>query len=291
MSSADDTIARARGACAPQSVEGDTMASGSRGGLGLHTGGLVDDTIEENDTGTEPGDAASRGELARSRQILMQELLTAQERERERIARELHDQMGQHIVALALGVAKLARLTAECEPAQPVLAQLREITDLLGRDVHTLAFQLRPAALDHLGLAVALASYGEHMSSQSGVDVDVHCDDLTGLELSGSVQTGLYRIAQEAITNAVKHARAKRVSLILERRRDTLLLIVEDDGKGLRPRRADGSGLSFGLSGMTERASLLGGQLSIESTPGHGTTLFVRIPLGGHEQSTSTPAR
>jgi two-component system sensor histidine kinase UhpB len=237
-------------------------------------------------------DVSAVRELTDSRQSWMRELLAAQERERERIARELHDQMGQHVVALALGVGKLARLAASLEEAQPLLSQLREIADLLGRDVHTLAFQLRPAALDHLGVAVALTSYCEHVAARSGVEVDVHCDDLSTLKLSGSTQTGLYRIAQEALTNAIKHARAKRVSVILERRPDDLVLIIEDDGKGLPPRAAaTATGSGFGITGMRERATLLGGTLSIESSVGHGTTLYVRIPLVHHEQSAATSPR
>jgi PAS domain S-box-containing protein len=235
-------------------------------------------------------DATARHELLETRQTLMRDLITTQERERERIARELHDQMGQHIVALALGIGKLARVTAPIEAAQPVLTQLREIADLLGRDVHTLAFQLRPAALDHLGLAVALASYGEHVAGRSGVEIDVHCDDLSVLKLSAATQTGLYRITQEGITNAVKHARATRI--ILERRLDELILIVEDDGIGMPSWDSPSPSVSgFGISGMRERATLLGATLSIESSAGHGTTLYVRMPLVHHEQSAPTSTR
>jgi signal transduction histidine kinase len=240
-------------------------------------------------------DASERKQLAEAREVLMRQLVAAQEAERQRIARELHDQMGQHIVALSLGIAQLSRIAGNEDGAKPILDQLQRATELLGRDVHTLALELRPSALDHLGLSVALTSYAEDVAARTNLEIDVHCDDVAGL--SGAVQTGLYRIAQEALTNVVKHAHAKRVSVILEAARDVLLLIVEDDGVGLDGRGQPSSTVpTLGLSGMRERAALLGGTLSIESTPGRGTTVYARIPIAsssqeGHEQTTPTAAR
>jgi PAS domain S-box-containing protein len=237
-------------------------------------------------------DATARQELTESRELLMRQLVAAQERERQRIARELHDQMGQHIVALSLGLARLAETPRQIE-ASALVAHLRGVADALGRDMHTLALELRPSALDHLGLTAALRGYAEELASRTALQIDVHCDGIDGLQLETAMQTGLYRIAQEALTNVVKHAGAKSVSVILERRDETLQLIVEDDGVGFAvqdPRRMPEHKL--GLAGMRERASLLGGLVTIESSPSGGTTVYARIPIpisrhNDNEQTTS----
>ncbi len=244
-------------------------------------------------------DASERHELAHAREALVRQLVAAQERERARIARELHDQMGQHIVALSLGLARLSTEVGEHAGACVVVEQLRKVADMLGRDVHTLALELRPSALDHLGLPVALTSYAEEVASRSDLQIDVHCDPIADLQLSGAVQTGLYRIAQEALTNVVKHARAREVSVILERRGTVLQLIIEDDGRGfssVQIAETLDKGEKLGLAGMRERAALLGGSVTIESSPGSGTTVYARIPIPrregvNYEQETSTVAR
>jgi PAS domain S-box-containing protein len=243
-------------------------------------------------------DASERRHLADAREALMRQLVAAQEAERQRIARELHDQMGQHIVALSLGVAQLSRIAADVGGAKPVLEQLQRVTDLLGRDVHTLALELRPSVLDHLGLSVALTSYAEDIAARTQLEIDVHCDDIAARNVSSVIQTGLYRIAQEALTNVVKHAKAKRVSIILENTPEALLLIIEDDGIGMSQiEHTSSAAPTLGLSGMRERAALFGGTLSIESTRGRGTTVYARVPLttppaqDEHEQTTPTAAR
>jgi PAS domain S-box-containing protein len=244
-------------------------------------------------------DASERHELADSREALVRQLVAAQERERAHIARELHDQMGQHIVALSLGLARRSSEIGAHPGACAVVDQLLKVADLLGRDVHTLALELRPSALDHLGLTVALTSYAEQVASRSELHIDVHCDPIADLRLSGSLQTGLYRVAQEALTNIVKHAHAKEVSVILERRGTVLQLIIEDDGCGfsaVQLAETPGKSEKLGLAGMRERAALLGGTVTIESSPGSGTTVYARIPIPeregvDYEQETSTVAR
>jgi signal transduction histidine kinase len=204
-------------------------------------------------------------------------MVAAQERERQRIARELHDQMGQHIVALSLGLARLAQMSDLGEATQ-IVAQLRAVADLLGRDVHTLALELRPAALDHLGLGVALTSYAEALAARSDVEIDVHCDRIDDLNITATVQTGVYRIAQEALTNVARHSRATKVDVMLERQSDCVLLIVEDNGVGFEPEDAQPARGGFGLLGMHERASLVGATVQIESSQGKGTTVLLRLP-------------
>ena len=266
-------------------------------GLDLLT--AVSTTIRRDEDGRFTGmlrmytDATARNELTESRDALVRQLVAAQESERQRIARELHDQLGQHIVGLSLGLARLNALT-ETDEQRDLIALLRRLADLLGKDVHSLAIELRPAALDHLGLSAAVRAYAETIAERSGLDIDVHAEPWDDSTVDGAVQTGLYRIAQEALTNVVKHARAQHVSVILERDRDTLRLIVEDDGRGFEPRklsRADHGGL--GLAGIRERASLMGGDVTIESVMNGGTTVFVRIPVraegpANNEQETSS---
>jgi signal transduction histidine kinase len=236
-------------------------------------------------------DATARQELAEAREQLVRELVAAQERERHRIARELHDQLGQHVVGLSLGLARLDAQATDPE-MRDVVRLLRGAADLLGKDLHTLALELRPSALDHLGLHAAVSAYIEEVAQRSGLDIDFHSDGIEDADLDGTVRTGLYRIVQEALTNVVKHASAQHVSVLMERHTEALQLIVEDDGCGFEPDklyRADRARL--GLAGMRERAAIIGGSVTIESALRQGTTVYVRVPLtprsNEHEQKTS----
>ncbi len=213
---------------------------------------------------------------------LLQQLVTAQEAERHRIARELHDQMGQHLTALSLGLKMLKDVTPEASPARERLHQLQKLTDLIGKEVHHLALELRPTALDDLGLHTTLVNYVEAWSGRSGVEVDFHSSGLDTQRLPAPLETALYRIVQEGLTNVLKHAQARRVSLILYRSADQVHAILEDDGRGFdieAVMNATGAAGRLGLLGMRERVALVGGTLTLESTPGNGTTIFVRIPL------------
>lgn len=217
------------------------------------------------------------------RMQLLQQLITAQEEERHRIARELHDQMGQHLAALILGLKALKDATPEPSPARDRLQQLQQLTDLIGKEVHHLALELRPTALDDLGLETTLVNYVEEWSERSGVATDFHSTGLDKARLPPPLETALYRIVQEGLTNVVKHAGARHVSLIVQRSADQVLAILEDDGRGFDAEAEAGlSGPAgrLGLRGMRERATLFGGTVTVESAHGTGTTIFVRIPLG-----------
>src|SRR5262249_33732732 len=147
------------------------------------------------------------------------------------------------------------------------LKQLRQITEELNQEVHEMALELRPTALDDLGLVRTLENYIERWTSRSNVRVDLRCDGLLTTRLPGQIETTLYRIIQEALNNVLKHAHAKRVSLILDRRSDHVLVIIEDDGVGFDVEAvwaARGSE-RLGLIGMRERAALLKGALTVES--------------------------
>ena len=222
---------------------------------------------------------------------LLRRLVTVQEAERRRISRELHDQMGQQLAALMMGLKTLGADSYGRHSALDTLRQLERITEELSREVHTLAWGLRPPALDDLGLETALCNYVEEWAERSRVPVDFHSAGFEGGRLPLTHETAVYRIAQEALTNVARHSGADRVSFILERRGDHVLVVIEDNGGGFDVEAAmapAGRERRLGLLGMRERAALLGGAINVESSPGAGTTLFVRIPFdaGGEEGGT-----
>jgi signal transduction histidine kinase len=145
-----------------------------------------------------------------------------------------------------------------------------------------MAVQLRPPALDNLGLRLALQAHLEEWSQRYGIDGDFHAVGVDGERFPAEVEATLYRVVQEGLTNVVKHAGATRASLLLERRKGVLSTILEDDGRGFEVEDTLAShekARRLGLRGMRERVDLLGGELEIESSPGAGTTLYVRIPV------------
>jgi two-component system, NarL family, sensor histidine kinase UhpB len=224
-------------------------------------------------------DITDRKQLEAARENLVRDLVAAQEAERHRVARELHDQMGQHLVGLSLGLNRLAQLGGNSAEVAQITQRLQSLAETMARDVQHLAFELRPASLDDLGLGDAVSNYADEVARQSGIEVDVQCDRMPRLD--PNAETAIYRIVQEALTNVTKHARAQRVSVILEPRGDRLHVIVEDDGVGFKPEVVAHAhnGHRLGLRGMIERAALVGGEFQIESRPGRGTTLFLRVPL------------
>jgi signal transduction histidine kinase len=211
---------------------------------------------------------------------LLRRLVTAQEEERRRISRELHDQTGQHLTALLLGLKTLNNSTDNGSTSlHNSLLQLQKLTERLVEDAHHLAWELRPAVLDDLGLETAISNYVEKWSERNSIAVDFH-SGLNKLRVSQPVETAVFRIVQEALTNVLKHARATRVSVMLEHRYEELLVIVEDNGCGFQPEVPltvkECGGL--GLVGIRERVALIGGKLNLESEPGSGATLVIRIP-------------
>lgn len=223
----------------------------------------------------------SRKKIEEERQSVLRQLVSVQEEERRRISRELHDDIGQHLTALMLGLKAIDTrndfLTTKIQ-----LEKLQEITTIVGKEVHDLAVELRPTALDDLGLARMLSNYLEEWAARAGLEVDFHPVGFDRQHrLPSPIETTLYRIVQEALNNVLKHAKAKGVSVIIERRNNYASAIIEDDGCGfdLESLKDRGSGQRLGLLGMHERAVLVGGELRIESSPGHGTTVFVQIPL------------
>jgi PAS domain S-box-containing protein len=227
-----------------------------------------------------------RERAERARTELLARLVFAQEDERRRIAREMHDQFGEQLTALGHAIGALKESCAGRPELHARVEALDRIAQQLDRDVDHLVWELRPTALDDLGLRAALANYVQDWSSRVGISAQLHTSGLLDDRLPADLETTLYRIAQEALTNVAKHSRAGNVDVILERRADAVLLIIEDDGVGFDPGERSEPRHGFGLPGMQERATLIGATLQIESAAGEGTTVLVRmaVPAG------STPA-
>ncbi len=224
---------------------------------------------------------AERIRSEQAREQILQRLVTAQEEERRHIARELHDQMSQDLTALILGIKALQGNGKIGAHMVERITQLQAMAVQISEDVRSLAVELRPLALDDLGLVIALSNYVEQWSARAHVAVDLHLSELDGVHLPLVVETTLYRLVQEALNNVRKHAQAFEVSVIIERRANEVRLIVEDDGVGftIPDPTLPTNLLQLGLIGMQERVMILGGALAIESSLGSGTTIFVRIPL------------
>jgi signal transduction histidine kinase len=200
-------------------------------------------------------------------------VVAAQELERKRLARELHDETGQALTSVLLGL-KTVEDADDVQMMRSAAGELRELVVGTLQDVRRLAVELRPKALDDFGLEAALERLADTFREQTGIGVEVEAR--TGDRLPADVETALYRIVQEALTNVVKHARAKRVSIVITRKERTVAALIEDDGRGFDP---DGDGDGLGLVGMRERVSLLGGRLAVESATGVGTTVVAEVPL------------
>jgi signal transduction histidine kinase len=225
---------------------------------------------------------AQRRRAEEAHRQVLRRLEGAEETERGRISRELHDRLGQDLTALKLGLQLVKKQGPFTPSVQASIGQLEKLADSLMQDIHRLAWELRPAALDDFGLDMALRRYATEWSEHNGVAADFHSRGMETHRLPTELETTLYRITQEALTNVLRHAKAQRVSVLLERRPDHVLLIVEDDGQGFDAQtalKAPGAHSRLGLLGMQERVILANGTFEIESTAGAGTTVFVRIPL------------
>jgi two-component system, NarL family, sensor histidine kinase DevS len=202
----------------------------------------------------------------------LRRVVEAQELERRRLARELHDETGQALTSILLSLKALEE-RLEGDDARTAAHDVRELVVSTLQDVRRLAVELRPTALDDFGLVAALERLTQSFSEQTGIAVDFEA--ALAERLPEEVETALYRTVQECLTNVVKHARAGRVSVLLRRRNGSVAAVVEDDGAGFDP--ALGREGGFGLVGMRERLALLGGRLEIESGE-RGTTVAAEVP-------------
>jgi signal transduction histidine kinase len=214
------------------------------------------------------------------RSHLLAQILRAQEDERKRIARELHDDTSQSLTSLMVEL-KAAENAGSLAEIKPRLAELRSLAHETLEVVHNMAMELRPNALDDLGLVAALNKYAGDFCAKNDIPVDLQVSQAARRRFPPDVETAAYRITQEALANTVRHAGAKNVSIVVDLQGSILTLIIEDDGIGFdldeATRRSPEQQL--GLFGMYERASLVGGRLVIESQPGQGTSIFLEIPV------------
>lgn len=246
------------------------------------------DHISMPATGIRETDAVARSlhlaserirQSVQERAMLLDRTVTTQEAERKRIARELHDSLGQYLTALGLGLAAIESVCSSHPEARQRLGELKTLAADIGRELNRIAWELRPMALDDLGLHRAITQYLEEWADRSRLLIDLEIN-LGDRRLPQSIETALFRVLQEALTNVVKHARASRVGVIVAAANDEVRLIVEDDGRGFDLDSAAGLGLHrLGLVGVRERLALVGGTLDLESTAQGGTTVYVRIPL------------
>lgn len=212
---------------------------------------------------------------------LLEKIISAQEDERKRVARELHDETSQSLTSLIVGL-KVLESVAVLPEVREKAAELRALGGEILRDVHDLAFQLRPSLLDHLGMVAAVQRLTEDYTQKAGLQIDLQVSGFEDKRLPPATETALYRLVQEALTNVAKHARAKNVSVILKEDGASVRAFVEDDGRGFNVAEVMGSAAKdkkLGLFGMEERAALVGGRLTIESMPGKGTRVSVEVPF------------
>jgi len=245
--------------------------------LGVHPGG--------NGTTAGNGDAilmaivtdlTDRKKADATRLGLMQRLISAEDDERRRIARELHDETGQSLTSLLVGLRAIGDL-ARVPEVRTTAQRLQKIAAQTVDDVGRLARGLHPAVLDDKGLVAAARRHVNDFAKSFGMAIDLRVEGAISRRLSPLVQTTMYRILQEALTNVARHAQARAVGVVLKHDGTTLELVIRDDGVGFEAAAALEKASGLGLHGMQERVALLGGSVAIESRRGHGTTIRARI--------------
>jgi signal transduction histidine kinase len=217
-------------------------------------------------------------ELARSRAELEQlsaRLVEAQETERRKISRELHDEVGQTLGALLVDVGRLSAALPDARPEiKNQVGHMKSVAERAVQSVRNLALLLRPGMLDDLGLVAALEWQGREVSRNSHVEVDVESENVAE-DLPDDYKVTIYRLVQEALNNAVRHSAARTARVRVEQTDGHIAVMVSDDGQGFDPQRQRG----LGILGMEERVRRLGGTLAIDSHAGQGTTVRAELPV------------
>lgn len=226
-------------------------------------------------------EVTERTESEKLRVALLRKIVRAQEDERKRIAREIHDHIGQQITGLKLILQILLdQYQADAKLTEQITG-LQSIAKQIDSDVDFLAWELRPSVLDDLGLVAAMKKYIADWSKQFNIPAEFTLIGLGKKKLLPEIEINLYRIGQEALNNTAKYAKANNVAVSLQKRDEMITLIIEDDGIGFEPTAKailTGNDRGMGLLGMKERAELVGGNIEIESSTGNGTTIYVRVP-------------
>jgi signal transduction histidine kinase len=208
---------------------------------------------------------------------LSQRLMKAQEEERLHLSRELHDESGQLVAALTMQLGLLERDASQPEALNRHIAELKRATHEIQDNLHQLAVNLRPASLDHLGLVTALQQYTEEFGRKYHIQTDFEAVGMQGKRLPIEIEIALFRIVQESLTNVALHAQATRVDVLVNVHETRVAATIEDDGVGFSPLPAVVES-TLGLFGMRERVEMLGGRLTVESSPGKGTTVTAEVP-------------
>ena len=210
---------------------------------------------------------------------LLRQLVSSQENERSRIARDLHDELGQQLTALRLNLESLKNQCLNDAELLKDIKNSQAIAETLDSDVSFLAWKMRPTALDDLGLVTALENYTREWSQRFNIEIDLHVTNINKKRFSAEIETNLYRIAQEALNNVSKHSQADNVVILLKLHREKISLIIEDNGRGFDlEEERENNKRGVGISSMRERADLIGGSFEIETAPGDGTTIYIRVP-------------
>ena len=219
-------------------------------------------------------------------QALVRRVISIQEEERGRVARDIHDQLGQQMTALRMNLELLAAPAGHDDALAAQVARALQLAEEVDRSVDFLTWDLRPAQLDHLGLAAALSNLAKGWSERFGIAAEFDALNAESLRLPRETESNLYRIAQEALHNVVKHAQAGHVAISLQRQKGDVVLVIEDDGCGFDIAETSEriGGGRFGLVSMRERAALIGGTIDIETRPGDGTVIVVRAPITEADQ-------
>jgi PAS domain S-box-containing protein len=273
----EGTLVNARGAAVPVAVSFAPLRAAAAGPV-IGAVGVVTDL-------------SSRIRAERARRRLVQEAAATIDDERRHVALELHDETGQSLAALLVGLRAIEDARTMTEAADRA-HQLRRVAAHTLDEVGRLARGLHPRILEDLGLVAALRRHAAEFAQLHGVAVTVCCEGLGSDGLPSAVQSTLYRLFQEALTNVARHAAARRVTITLRQRHDVIELRIRDDGTGFDPaaRRAAGR-RRLGLKAMHERAALLGGSVAVTSLPGSGTTIAASYPVGGSAAAAPAVAR
>jgi signal transduction histidine kinase len=222
-------------------------------------------------------DLTDRKRAETTRLGLLKRLLSAEDQERRRIARELHDETGQSLTTLLVGLRAIGDITGLAE-VRSVAKRLREVAAHTVDEVGRLARGLHPAVLDDKGLVAAMRRHVSDFAKAFGVVIDLRVVGNVPRRMAPLAQSTMYRILQEALTNVARHAQARRVGIMLKHKNAILEIVIRDDGVGFDPAAALSEASGLGLHGMQERVALLGGSVAIESRRGHGTSIRARIP-------------
>lgn len=219
--------------------------------------------------------------LSEDRGELLRRTFESQEQERARVARELHDGLGQQLTTLLVGLRGIQE-AGTVEKAGARAREMREVAAQAHGEVRRLARGLRPLALEELGFASAVERLCADFQRTHGIEVALHCDAASVRRLAHDAEAALYRIAQEALSNVARHAGASRIDVTVTQDGTSTRLVLRDDGRGLPNEGMDGvldRASGFGLGSIRERARMLGGEAAVYSSPGHGTTVDVLVPM------------